>query len=652
MLDGMQPLINLETLSSCSEYKYDALPAEGWTRILVLDPGIGSLSCSLISENIVDLTLEFEALSYVWGSDALEKKFSIECDGCVLSIGPNLASALTHIRHETEPRLLWVDAICINQKDTDERSLQVQYMGDIYASAKRVLVWMGEDSNDEAEECFDLIANTNAYLMGKLLQYQSVDDIPPISYQDRYIDADTKKWDMVRRLMDSEWFNRVWVLQEIGLARSAMIYYGKATMEWSHLVEFMLFVASRADVGTRVGNVKSGTIWDIFEDIWCSFGNKITWRDELPLTRSLNKVGCVRSLVNILNVTRPYKATNQRDRVYAFLSHPSAARATQKAGRMILPNYKKSLDGVYLDTAIRILETDGNPWALLSSVDHKPDSISLSGQRPSWVPRWEEGWFTYWLGYPEMWYRAGGNMPAPFNAKASETDATLRIQGIILDTITWISRAFEDDELRVEHQVRGAPVQELWQQLEQQDLSALYGESCKDRDYAFSLTVAAGRATDDGPAEENPALHRSIYQEYKDLLNWCTYSSSIPTAKRAEIQRHVFETTAQMNARTYIANQRRALHNRRFFLTSKGYYGIGHRSLESRDVCAVFRGANVPFILRKVPPHERTGDAPNRYRLIGESYIQGIMRGEIFDGRNHGSHDQRGILVEETITII
>lgn len=616
-----------------------------------LHPGTGFLSCSLKSGKIADLTLKYEALSYVWGSDALEEKNSIKCNGCVLSIKPNLARALTNIRHESESKLLWVDAICINQKDTHERSLQVQHMGDIYASAKRILVWVGEDCNNEAEECFSLIENANAYLMGKLSQYQSVYEIPPIPYHEESIDADTQKWDMVRRLMDSEWFNRVWVLQEIGLARSAMIHYGKATMEWSHLVEFMLFVASRADVATRIGNVKSGTIWDIFEDIWCSFGNKITWRNELPLTRSLNKVGGVQSLIDILAVTRPYEATDHRDRVYAFLSLPLAAGVTQKEGR-IIADYEKTLDRVYLETAIRSLQTDENRWVVLSSVDHKPDSQSLSGQRPSWVPRWDEGWYTYWLGYPSMWYRAGGDTPVPFNAKVSETETTLRIQGTILDAIIWISQVFEDEYLRLEHQVIGAPVQELWQQLEQQGLGTLYGQSSRDRDYAFSLTIAAGRAADDGPAEDNPDLHRSVYQEYKDLINWSKRSSISPTVKRPDVLRQMSEKTIEMNARTYVANQRRALHNRRFFLTSKGYYGIGHRSLEARDVCVVFRGANVPFILRKAPPLEQTGDASNRYRLIGESYIQGIMRGEIFGGRNDDAYDQLSILTEETIAII
>lgn len=654
-MTASQQSLNLVAVSSRNQHSYDTLP-EGWTRVLHLHPGIDNhLSCSLTSGRIGDLALQYEALSYVWGSDAVDNKVNIECDGSSLSIGPNLARALMRIRLESKSRLLWADAICINQRDEDERSRQVQCMGDIYANASRVLVWIGESVHDEAAECFNLIRKTNMLLDNLLSQYQAVEEIPPIQCHE-IIDTTSADGDMVRRFMESPWFTRVWVLQEVGLARAATIYYGRASLDWSHLVEFMLFVASRADVATYIGNVKSGTIWDVFEDIWCSFGNEISWRNELPLTRSLNKVVGFQSLVNILAVTRPYHATNQRDHVYAFLGHPMAAAGTGYEGSIMKVDYKKSTDDVYLETAIRLLKNDENPRTVLSSVDHKPNSPSLSGQRPSWVPRWDEDWYTYWLGYPSMWYRAGGNTPGRFTSTLSNNGAVLTIQGIILDTITWHSQAFDSEDLKLENQLTGAPVQELWQQLQQPlEQRARY----EDSEFAFSLAIAAGRAADEGPAEDNPGVHWSIYQEYKKLVNWDRRnkennnpSSRTTEPKKPEINRQLSETSLQVNARMYVANQRRAMHNRRCFITSTGYLGIGHRALEVGDKCVVVRGANVPFILREIdgltststPASLSGGDkgakgggggggggglSPERgrWRLVGESYIQGIMRG-------------------------
>ncbi|KAI4169325.1 MAG: hypothetical protein LQ348_007300 [Seirophora lacunosa] len=378
-----QQSTTIEPTALTNPYRYPPLPAEGWTRVLELYPGSDHLSCSLANKKIDDHTLHFEALSYVWGSDRPRRT-------------PNLASALSHIRHHSLPRLLWVDALCINQEDAHERSLQVQRMGDIYSSATSVLVWLGEDDNHEAAETFALIKDTNSYLTSKLFQDQSLDDATPIPYHE-LIDAGPAQWDMVRRMMHSAWFTRVWVLQEVGLARSAVVHYGKMSMDFSYLVEFLLFVALGADTA-RIGNFGAPMIWDIFIGVWRSFGNEVTWRNDLPLARLLNKAGYTPSFLDVLAVARGHQATDQRDRIYAFLSHPLTVAGSQNRGKMMVADYAKSLDHVYLEATTHILETAQNPWTVLSSVDHKPESPSLSGQRPSWVPRWDEGWYVCRLG--------------------------------------------------------------------------------------------------------------------------------------------------------------------------------------------------------------------------------------------------------------
>jgi hypothetical protein len=67
----------------------------------------------------------------------------ISANGQRLDVTVNCALALQHLRHEKQPRTLWVDAICIDQTDTEERSQQVSIMGDVYKMAHRVLVWLG-----------------------------------------------------------------------------------------------------------------------------------------------------------------------------------------------------------------------------------------------------------------------------------------------------------------------------------------------------------------------------------------------------------------------------------------------------------------------------------------------------------------------------
>ena len=110
-------------------YEYNPLPAHGWIRVLTLQPASSrdSLICGLQLRRIDDAEAPgFEAVSYVWGSsDGHEEGVPVECDGLFMRIGENLAAALIHIRHESEIKHVWVDALCIDQENIEERSTQV-----------------------------------------------------------------------------------------------------------------------------------------------------------------------------------------------------------------------------------------------------------------------------------------------------------------------------------------------------------------------------------------------------------------------------------------------------------------------------------------------------------------------------------------------
>jgi len=627
-----------EILFPLPPYVYNPLPVDGWIRVLELHPGTGPLSCGLSICKLEEGPLKFEALSYVWGKH--QDAMNIECDGHTLPIGPNLACALEHLRHGTDSRLLWVDAVCINQWDNNEKSHQVRQMGNVYGCAKRVLIWIGEDSREEASQCLATIQSTITTLTDLASRHGGVEKMPPIALDSKVISSSPEIWDMVRRLMGSEWFERVWVLQEVGLARSAVLLYGKASISWSYLVELMLFVALRADVGAVIGNVKSGMFWDVFEDIWRSFGNPVSWRNELPLTKSMNHPNSTPRFIDILNDGRQYKATNQRDRVYAFLGHPSVGRGNRNRNRAdaLIADYDKSVDDVYFDAARYILRTDPFPWTLLACVDHISNSPSLSGQRPSWVPRWDEEWRVYWLGYPDMFYRAGGLPPRKFQVELSASMFTLSLSGILLDEIVWCSQAFHDEDLKLPGQKEKAPLRAVWRRLEEGNHDSnctVYGQDSEVRELAYSLAIVAGRNTDDGPAHADLLLHQSIYQAYKKLISHDAATTGTKPTPNKDGGRNM-----ERDVLTYMANQRRALHNRRIFLTSKGYYGISHKTLEVGDVCCVFEGANVPFVLRRVSQTSDTeidmGSPSDRYLLVGESYIQGTMEGEIVEMADHG----------------
>jgi Heterokaryon incompatibility protein (HET) len=98
----------------------------------------------------------YEALSYTWGDADVCEFAQIEVEDTQaigepcprLGIRPNLASALRYLRYLDNTRVLWIDALCINQEDIEERNEQVKRMTNIYTLAHRVIAWLGEESND------------------------------------------------------------------------------------------------------------------------------------------------------------------------------------------------------------------------------------------------------------------------------------------------------------------------------------------------------------------------------------------------------------------------------------------------------------------------------------------------------------------------
>ena len=111
------------------------------TRILELEtrseePESGIVNCTLRTFDLED-ALEFSALSYCWGDQVPDR--IIRVNGEEVLVTPNLESALKHLRRASERRLLWVDAICINQTDVDERNAQVARMHTIYQKAERTI---------------------------------------------------------------------------------------------------------------------------------------------------------------------------------------------------------------------------------------------------------------------------------------------------------------------------------------------------------------------------------------------------------------------------------------------------------------------------------------------------------------------------------
>ena len=221
---------------------YTSLPGKSCMRLLRFDTqhsgDLGELHCSL-SNYRIGTDPEYSALSYTWGpprasdlnsNEYYEKTRHINLNGATFPVTRNLHDVLLRLRHSRPYILLWVDAICINQEDLEERNSQVNAMSEIYGNCSEVVVWLGEE-DPSTRETVDLIhrialATNTRDAEGNLINQRRLGHwafqdpealaligLPPITED---------QWRNLVLFYSRRWFERQWVVQEIALPRQTM----------------------------------------------------------------------------------------------------------------------------------------------------------------------------------------------------------------------------------------------------------------------------------------------------------------------------------------------------------------------------------------------------------------------------------------------
>lgn len=200
-------------------------------RLLRLHAGSGD---DLLEGNLIiaENHERYEALSYTWGSPDQKSFIRILSEGNAdkMGITPNLKAALRQLRDPDKPRLLWIDALCINQKNEKEKSLQVPKMASIYTRAFNVCIWLGEEYQQS-----DLAVS----FIKRMLNLDDFDRLV------RDENSDTE-WNALFDLMRRPWFTRRWVVQEIALARTATVYCGREIVPWREFRDAVALFVSRS----------------------------------------------------------------------------------------------------------------------------------------------------------------------------------------------------------------------------------------------------------------------------------------------------------------------------------------------------------------------------------------------------------------------
>jgi hypothetical protein len=208
---------------------YTRLPvSRGEMRLLRIKPGVGDVRCSLFKKGINE-GHQYDALSYTWGEST--KNRSIFVDDIRINVTDNLYDALWQFRGGPggEDRVLWVDAVCIDQReDKPEKRHQVDNMHHIYLHAERVLVWLGK-----ARPSCGIVAT----VFGAYEERKSLSDEELLQM---YLDHDRLLWaHLVINYVCRLWWTRGWIIQEVMLAKKPILYSGCHALSFDLVLQLM-----------------------------------------------------------------------------------------------------------------------------------------------------------------------------------------------------------------------------------------------------------------------------------------------------------------------------------------------------------------------------------------------------------------------------
>jgi hypothetical protein len=296
-------------------------------------------------------SIPYEALSYTWGGTDMSASVQIGLQ--VHNVTENLYLALQHLRYRDEDRILWVDAICIDQSNLQERGHQVNQMKNIYSKADRVLIWLGPATDDT-----DILLDSLKQLERKSRRHWTIEDNRWLeTWSSLQLEMQTGYWDLANRqvaglksLLERPWFKRVWILQEVANAGRATVLSGTKS------VSARVFA-----IAPLLLKVHPKPHCQALLDIMPGWSRESSWWS------------AQRDLRTLLFKFRASEAGDARDRIYALLGISSDGQD----GCGLRVDYTKDLSQVVNDTMVFLFH--GNDGS--HTIDSLVDSIFVDTMR-------------------------------------------------------------------------------------------------------------------------------------------------------------------------------------------------------------------------------------------------------------------------------
>lgn len=660
------------TTRSQTEFHYGPIPdVPPSFRLFTIFPGGGNevVQGTLDIHRIVrgssepGSILDWDALSYCWA--APNRSETIIVNSQRLKITKNLHSALLHLRDTRECITLWIDQICINQDDMEERNRQVRQMGRIYREARKVIAWLGhgpgpedavfqclskvDDAGDEGVGIESMLYTgfTGPYLscVGSLLR-NTFDPRAPNSRGSSYRIVSPKAYAIMEAVMKNTWFRRVWLVQEATISSKLILQHGLQIVSLRALYAAILCVDNTYRFGP------SGDLYPI-ERIVNLRERCLSFQKDMKLS-------------DLLRMSRHCEASDDRDKIYGLLGIVRAKRHIKghpnpESEYGILADYSKRAEQLFLEVAMFLISEEQS----LSALRYCCAETSTAKYRlPTWVQDWSDTDLDCCRNFDlrddklddsMMKYTAAlGRKPRPrffLNEKA------MVLTGILFDTVqeTTVLTHTLDSIRRLNS--------ETWAEwrafaLKQSQPDPYYNQSNRESAW-WRLSVGPQFTFIDRKGTSTSVRDkRRRWLEGEDRrCRW--FEGKDRTRVTGDKTDSYFRSRYALLDMWQDAREK-ALDQKVLFRAAKGYLGRSCHHVRPGDKVCVLWGGRLPFILResghiRIPHRVRTGLSSDfdeeedegkteiqeessdnntatlmaAYKLIGgESYIHGLAQGE------------------------
>lgn len=671
-------------------------------RLLVLHPPLAAdstLRCTLLHTGFASHSIHtptippYEALSYVWGD--LNFCILIWLNDTEVWLTPNLAYALSTLRLEGGDRVLWVDALCINQLDIAERAHQVTLMRKIYSRCQRDLAWVGptlgiDCSEDKStgrarSELWSLDALQPIIVKAMKLMDRIVhrDAQTPMSLEHNYMShkgaratgtlgttmqvdrRETRRLDWLFKKLC--FWERVWIVQEMSCAPRLILVCDGAELEWESLSLFLrdepYFDAFHA-VGDRYGMTSNHHIFREF------FVNVKIIEDQRERVQACLDKGHAAdenssTLIDVLARFRRMRSTDPRDRIYALLG-----LVTQDHDIKI--DYTKSIRDLYREVTASLINLSGNldvicqsPFAVTggSFALYAPGDLALSLSRgelvvvlPSWTAEFNVNRQSSPQPVSVLFAQRG-----IFNAGKTNCEVPCRLLGNSQETLVLRGSAlgcigpirpqdFYSGELPsqvMQNYLEKDVLDDTSRYLYEPNLGAGAPKRSEPAFQAFWRTMA--RDCTSPPRVRRllkPEIAALIISNERDLKSGKDIRTCRPAVSNNPTSAFTYNDDAWESESSFEVDDgpvqlklTRLPYDKRdfmFTMTRNGVYVLTRPYVKEGDIVAIVDGGKVPVILRRVKKDETNKNLGTVYHFVAVAYVHGFMDGEAEDAVAEG----------------